>query len=306
MKAGIFQKPGIYPIIILSMLFWGMSFVWSSIVFKYYDPITTIFLRLLISTFVLSAFIYFTRQFEKMKKEDRGLFLLSSLFNPFLYFLGENFGLKSTSPTISAVIIAMIPLFTPLLAFFALKEKLSWLNISGIFISFLGIGIMLINPDLSLGASPAGVLLLLAAVASAVIYSVFLKRLTEKYSPLSIITYQNAIGVMYFLPLFLLLDFKSFIQVRPNLELIAALLQLAVFASSLAFIFFTMAVRELGVSRTNVFSNLIPVFTAIFSFIFISETFTVNKIAGMVIVISGVMITQVKPGSWNYFKRRVS
>jgi drug/metabolite transporter (DMT)-like permease len=214
--------------------------------------------------------------------------------------------LKSTSPTISAVIIAMIPLFTPLLAFFALKEKLSWLNISGIFISFLGIGIMLINPDLSLGASPAGVLLLLAAVASAVIYSVFLKRLTEKYSPLSIITYQNAIGVMYFLPLFLLLDFKSFIQVRPNLELIAALLQLAVFASSLAFIFFTMAVRELGVSRTNVFSNLIPVFTAIFSFIFISETFTVNKIAGMVIVISGVMITQVKPGSWNYFKRRVS
>jgi len=306
MKAGIFQKTGIYPIIILSMMFWGMSFVWSSIVFKYYDPITTIFLRLLISTLVLSAFIYFTRQFEKMKKEDRGLFLLSSLFNPFLYFLGENFGLKSTSPTISAVIIAMIPLFTPLLAFFALKEKLSWLNISGIFISFLGIGIMLINPDLSLGASPAGVLLLLAAVASAVIYSVFLKRLTEKYSPLSIITYQNAIGVMYFLPLFLLLDFKSFIQVRPNMELIAALLQLAIFASSLAFIFFTMAVRELGVSRTNVFSNLIPVFTAIFSFIFISETFTVNKIAGMVIVISGVMITQIKSGAWNYFKRRVS
>ncbi len=111
---------------------------------------------------------------------------------------------------------------------------------------------------------------------------------------------------MYFLPLFLLLDIKSFIQVRPNLELIAALLQLAVFASSLAFIFFTMAVRELGVSRTNVFSNLIPVFTAVFSVIFISETFTVNKIAGMVIVISGVMITQVKSGSWNYFKRRVS
>jgi len=285
---------GIYPIAILSMVFWGMSFVWTSIVFKYYNPITTIFLRLIISTLLLSAFIFFTGKFEKIKKEDRGLFLLSSLFNPFLYFLGENFGLKNSSPTISAVIIATIPLFTPLVAFFALNERISLLNIAGIFVSFLGIGIMLVNPDLSLNASPAGIMFLLWAVASAVIYSVFLKRLTKKYSSLFIITYQNALGVLYFLPLFFIFDFDHFITVMPNRELISSLLQLSVFASSLAFIFFTMTVKELGVSRTNVFSNLIPVFTAIFSAIFISEIFTTTKIAGMAIVIAGVMVAQVK------------
>ena len=219
--------------------------------------------------------------------------MLSALFNPFLYFLGENFGLQSTSPTISAVIIATIPVFTPVVAFIALKERLSWLNISGIIISFFGIGVMLVNPDLSLGASPLGVTFLLGAVVSAVIYSVFLKKLTRKYSSLTIITYQNALGVMYFLPLFLFFDYDHFITVRPNRELISALLQLSFFASSLAFIFFTMTVKELGVSRTNVFSNLIPVFTAIFSAIFISEIFSLTKIAGMAIVIAGVMFSQV-------------
>jgi drug/metabolite transporter (DMT)-like permease len=294
MKKSILHHFGIYPIVILSMIFWGMSFVWTSIVFKYYHPISTIFIRLIISTLLLTIFILLTGKFEGLKKEDRGLFLLSSLFNPFLYFLGENFGLLNSSPTISSVIIATIPVFTPLVAFIILKERISWLNIAGIFISFFGIGIMMVNPDLSLNASPAGLLFLLGAVASAVIYSVFLKKLTQKYSSLTIITYQNALGVIYFLPLFLFFDFKHFITVRPNLELISSLLQLSVFASSLAFIFFTMTVKELGVSRTNVFSNLIPVFTAIFSAIFISEIFTSTKIAGMATVIVGVMVSQFR------------
>jgi drug/metabolite transporter (DMT)-like permease len=292
-KSGLLHF-GIYPIILLSMIFWGMSFVWSSIVFKYYNPITTIFLRLVISTLLLALFIIIFNKYEKLKKEDIGLFLLSSLFNPFLYFIGENFGLKNSSPTISAVIIATIPLFTPLVAFFALKERISVLNVAGIFISFLGVGVMLVNPDLSLNASPMGLMFLFWAVVSAVIYSVFLKKLTQKYSSLTIITYQNAIGIIYFLPLFLYFDLDHFLTVRPNTELISSMLQLSFFASSLAFIFFTMAVKELGVSRTNVFSNLIPVFTAIFSAIFISEIFTATKIAGMAVVIAGVMISQLR------------
>jgi drug/metabolite transporter (DMT)-like permease len=288
------KKIGIYPIAILSMIFWGMSFVWTSIVFKYYHPITTIFLRLIISSILLAAFILITKKFEKLKKEDRGLLLISALFNPFLYFLGENFGLKNSSPTISSVIIATIPVFTPMVAFFTLKERLPWLNTAGIIVSFLGIGIMLINPDLSLNASPIGVICLLGAVASAVTYSVFLKKLTSKYSALMIITYQNIIGILYFLPFFLIFDFRHFMTVRPNMELISSLLQLSLFASSAAFIFYTMTVKEIGISRANVFTNLIPVFTAIFSAIFISEIFTVTKISGMAIVIVGVMVAQVR------------
>jgi drug/metabolite transporter (DMT)-like permease len=294
MDKSFLQRIGIYPIISLAVIFWGMSYVWTTIVFKYYHPITTIFIRLVISSILLVAYTFLSGKAEKIRKKDRWLLLLSALFNPFLYFLFENYGLKNSTPTISAVIIATIPVFVSIVAYFMLKENLSLINIIGIIVSFLGIGIMIVNPDFSLNSPIAGVILLSGAVVMAVIYTVLLKRLAHKYSALTILTYQNLIGVVYFLPLFLFFDYKYFITVRPNGELIYSLLCLAVFASTLAFIFYIMSVKKIGVSRTSVFSNLMPVVTAVFSAIFISEIFTATKITGMAIVIVGVMVAQVK------------
>jgi drug/metabolite transporter (DMT)-like permease len=216
------------------------------------------------------------------------------LLNPFLYFLSENFGLKNSTPTISAVIISTIPLFTSFAGHFMFREKLSWLNISGVVISFIGITIMMVNPDLSLNSPVKGLILLGFAVISAVVYSVLLKRLAGKYSALTIITYQNILGTVYFLPLFLIYDLDHFLTVVPDARLITSLLQLSLFASTLAFIFYTMSVKEIGISRTSIFSNLMPVFTAIFSAIFISEIFSATKITGMAIVITGVIVSQIK------------
>ncbi len=287
------NKAFIYILAILSMLFWGMSFVWTSIVFRYYNPITTIFLRLVISSLILFLVLIIFKKLEKIRRQDIGLFLISSLFNPFLYFLGENFGLKFTSPTISAVIIATIPVFTPVVAWFTLRERLLPVNIAGILISFAGIIIMLVNPDLSLNADPLGVALLFFAVVAAIGYSVLLKKLSERYSALAIITYQNMLGVLYFLPIFLVFDLDHFLQVQPDFTLVSSLIQLSVFASSLAYIFYTIVVRNIGISKTNVFTNTIPVFTAIFSYIFIAEMMGINKITGIIVVISGVFLTQL-------------
>jgi drug/metabolite transporter (DMT)-like permease len=250
-----------------------------------------------LSVAFLFLFLKFTGNLQKIRKQDYALLFISALFNPFFYFIGENYGLKHSTPAVAAVIIATIPVFTPLAAWYTLKERLHWSNVMGIFISFSGIAVMLVNPDLTLNASMKGVMMLMLAVASAVVYSIFLKKLTEKYSPVNIIAYQNLIGVVLFLPIFLVFDLRNVLAITLTVELVTSLLLLAIFASSIAFIFFTMTIKSIGVSRANVFSNLIPVFTAIFSYIFISEIFTANKIAGIVIVIFGVAITQIKKAS---------
>ncbi len=103
------QQYNVYVFAILSMIFWGMSFVWTSIVLKYYQPITTIFLRLLLSTLIMYTILKAMGRLQKIRREDWGMLFLMSVFNPFLYFLGENFGINLTSPTISAVIIGLIP-----------------------------------------------------------------------------------------------------------------------------------------------------------------------------------------------------
>ena len=283
----------VYIAALLAMGFWGMSFVWTSIVFEYYNPIATIFLRLVISSTFLFLLALSFGWLQKIKKKHLGLFLLSALFNPFFYFLGENFGLKYSTASISAVVIATIPVFTPIAAWFLIREKISMLNILGIFLSFAGILVMLVNPDFSFSTDPRGIILLLCAVFSAVIYSILLKKLTVHYSPVSIITWQNLIGTCLFLPLFLIVEMDSFMLVHPDSRLIMALLSLAILASSLAFILFAYTIKNLGVSRANVYSNLIPVITAIASYYILNELFTVSKIAGILIVISGVVLTQL-------------
>lgn len=276
------------------MLLWGMSFVWTAIVLEYYQPVTIIFLRLVISTIFLFSWVRIFQKKETINRKDYKLFFISALFNPFLYFLGENYGIKFTSPTISAVLIATIPLFAPIIAYVKLKEKLNWINIAGICISFAGILIMLLNKNLQLDASPRGVLALLIAVFSAVSYVVYLKILSTRYSPFFIIAVQNLIGLVYFLPIFLIFDFNQFISVKPSLTVISSLIALAIFCSSIAFVAFTIATREIGVSKANVFANLIPVFTGVFSFLVIGEELNLQKILGIVIVVGGLFFSQIK------------
>ena len=294
-------KIPVYFYALAAMLFWGMSFIWSSILLASYQPVSIIFCRLILSTMFLYLLKRILKVNEKINRDDWLLIFLSALFIPFLYFLGENYGLKYTTSTITAVVIETIPLFSPVFAWFFFRERLSKLNLTGIIISFIGIAMVIISGDFSLNVNPIGILILFGAVISALFYSVLLKRLSFKYSPLTLIYYQNFIGIFLFLPLFIFLDFTSFIRIVPDGRMIASFLFLSILASSLSFVFYAKTIKEIGISRANIFSNLIPVFTAVFSYMILSEVFTMQKITGIIIVVSGVFLT-----SWHKSKPLIS
>lgn len=279
-----------YPL--AAMLFWGFSFIWSSVLLRSYSPVTVIFARLIISALFLFALAWLTGRPVRIERHDRLLLLLSALFNPFLYFLGENYGLKFSSPTIAAVIVATIPVFSPVVGFLAFRERLTALNLAGIGISFGGVLMILLGPDLSLAADPVGVVCLFGAVAAALAYSATLRKLTDRYAPLTLVAWQNLIGIFLFMPLFLAFDLPEAFSVPLTTEILTALLFLSVLASSLAFVFFAQSVKLLGMSKSNIFSNLIPVFTATFSFFLLGEPFTLKKLAGMILVIGGVYLSE--------------
>lgn len=286
-----FRLP-VYFYALAAMLFWGMSFVWTSKLLVHFQPVTIIFIRLMISSVFLFLLMILTGRLERIRHEDYLILLSSAVFNPFLYFLGENFGVKLTSATISSVIIATIPVFSPIVAWLTFREKISRLNIFGIFVSFTGVAVMLATRNLSLTGEGKGVLYLFGAVFSSLIFSVFLKRLTQTYSPLTIVAWQNILGAMMFLPVFLVFERNRLGQVSITSDIVSSFLFLSVFASSLAFVFFARTVKEIGISKANIYSNLIPVFTAFFSYFLLSEAFTLQKAAGIVLVIGGVYLSE--------------
>ncbi|PLX12139.1 MAG: hypothetical protein C0598_06545 [Marinilabiliales bacterium] len=288
------KNPIIHIAAATAMFFWGITYVWSKIVFETYTPLTTVTFRLLLSAAILFAFLIITNQYEEVDKKHYKLLFISSIFNPFLYFIGEYYGLSLVSATVSAVIISTIPIFTPFVARRFFNEKLSILNIIGLLISFAGVLMLILKKDYSLNASGWGIALLFMAVFAAVIYSVMVKKLTDNYSPLTIISNQNLIGAILFIPMFFYFDFESVINIVPDSTTVLSLIMLALFGSSVCYVLYAYAIKNMDLTRANIYTNLIPIFAAITSYFFLGEEFYTIKIVGMITVIAGIILSQIK------------
>ena len=292
---------------VIAMIIWGLSFIWSSQTYKSLNPTATIFLRLVIATVFFSAILFSFRLNEKIRREHLKLFAIAALFEPFLYFIFEGYGLIYTSPIISSAIIAMIPLVTPVAAAIFLKERLSAMNIVGLIVSFTGVIVMLLNKDMEFSASPLGIMFLFLTVLVAVGYSIALIKLTHLYKPMTVTWMQNIIGMIYFIPLVFIMEKfmpSDFGNVRAY---IVPLVCLGIFCSAIAYALWAYAYSKLVASKANVYTNLIPVFTAIFSYIILifnrdnmdisdieAYELNVQKIAGIALVVGGLFLSQKK------------
>jgi drug/metabolite transporter (DMT)-like permease len=281
------------------MIFWSFSFIWFKVANKTFHPITIVFIRLLFSVIIMTTFLLITRNYMKIKKTDRKLFMMLALFEPFFYFLGESFGLTYVSATVCSVLISTIPVFAAIGARLIFKEKLKAINYAGIVTSFIGVLVFIFNTDGSISLNIKGLGLLTLAVLSAVGYNLTLSRLVGTYSPVYIVNVQNLLGAILFLPLFLIFDFKHFISTPFTFDMFRPIIELSIFASCGAFILFAYSVRNMGITKANVFSNCIPVFTAIFSFFLIGDKLTVQNITGMAIVIAGILMSQMNGKNQN-------
>lgn len=282
------------------MVIWAFSFIWTRIAIHSFPPMTLITLRLIIASTLLFLVVKLSHKFQKLRRGDIKLFFLLAFFEPFLYFVGETFGLTMVESTLAAVIISTIPLFAPVLAFLVLRERISWANILGILVSLVGVFFVIYEPFEGFKANPFGIALMFLAVFSAICYATVLRKIPTYYSTYNVIFYQNLLGLVFFIPTFFLTDFSEIKTIHVTSDGILSLVMLSVFASVVAFVLFAGAVRQVGVTRTNVFVNLIPVFTAIFSWMLLDEKLTSLKWMGIFVVVTGLFVSQL--GKINFRK----
>lgn len=285
------RKPLIYLITVISMLIWGASFSWFKVAMTFYRPLSVVFFRLVFASIALFIIIAVNKGRERIRPGDLKYFLLMAFCEPFLYFIGESYGLKHTSATLASVIIATIPLLTPIFTRFFFNERFHYLFLIGLFVSFAGV-LLIIVSDFSGQSTYFGVLLLFLAVFSAIGYGLLVGKLGRSYNALTIVQYQSFYGGLFMLPLFIIVDGSHLHEYHFSWEALAPVLKLAILASTLAYIFLNMAIRRLGLTLTNVFTNLIPVFSVVAAYFILDEVVTPRKIIGITLVIAGLCLAQ--------------
>ena len=274
---------------------WGMSYIWTDKLIGLGIPIFYfVFVRILLAGLVLFLFNTAYGRIKRIQRQDLPKYLLLAFFEPFIYFICETFGLKLTgSPTLSALVIATIPIFSIGAGMLFFKEKINIVNIIGILFSLIGI-VMVAMAKGELGEKFIwGVVLLLIAVIAEVGHASITKSLSGNYSSQIIVMYQFLIGSIYLFPLFLWKGTEGFdVTVYFSPEVWYPLICLAILCSSLAFSLWVSTIKNLGVAKSSIFSALIPVAAAVIAWVLGHEMLNSRQWIGIGISTVGVILSQ--------------
>jgi len=288
------------------MLIWAGAGIAVKEALLVFPPLTLIVVRFTIAVLLMLALGLVFRKNEILglqlaDKQDIPLFILGGLFQPFLYFIFETYTYQSfDSPTIAEALLSTQPVLAPIFALVLLREKITRNNVIGIVLSTIGMLMLLLvgSDNFALG-NPWGVLLAFLTVSMSVSYSIVLRRIPSRYSPLTIVFYVQLFSLCLFYPLWgfteasqLLHTLHSTLYTLHQATPLLAVLYLAIFASVAAFVLFCYTVRKIGVTRANVFNNVRAVFTAILMWIIFGEILPIWKLVGIFLIIVGLFISQ--------------
>ena len=310
---------------VAAMLIWAGAGIAVKEALVVFSPLTLIVMRFTLAVLLmLSIGLLFRHNsivgLQRVERKDIPLFLLGGLFQPFLYFIFETYTYQSfSSPTVAEALLSTQPVMAPLFAWVLLRERVTRNNILGIVLSTLGVMMLLMMGGGPLamgdGSIGKGVLLAVLTVSMSVSYSVVLRRIPTQYSPLSIVFYVQSFALVLFWAMWGISGIgdgisgtgdgisgigdgilgDSAMRLLGEEQWVKSLLSvgyLAVLASVTAFILFCYTVRQIGVTRANVFNNVRPVFTAILMWMMFGEILPIWKIIGIIIIIIGLFISQ--------------
>ena len=285
----------IYIASTFAITLWGMSYIWTDQLIAQNIPIFYfVFVRILMAGVVLFLFNTAYARIKRIQRQDLPKFLLLAFFEPFIYFICETYGLKLTgSPTLSAMVIATIPIFSIGAGIIFFREKINLINIGGILLTLVGI-VMVAMAHGTLGENFIwGVVLLLLAVISEVGHASITKSLSGNYSSQIIVMYQFLIGAVYLFPLFLWKGLDGFdMEIYFDGDVWYPIICLAILCSSLAFSLWVSTIKNLGVAKSSIFSALIPVAAAIIAWLLGHEMLNQRQWIGIAISTVGVVLSQ--------------
>jgi len=288
-----------------TILFWGLSFVATSVIIDTLPPVITAMIRFLIAWLVLVILTKSHKPYGNLKHR-----LLCGLWGITLYFIFENLALGYTSPTNVSLIISTIPMFNLVYLKIFSSVTISKKNVVGSIIAFLGVSVVIIGDQFRLEVNPFGDFLTILAVIAWIMYTHYIIEIEKKNTSkprkneflrtLSVTRSITFWGFVFLIPPSII-EFFSF---KGNIflpfqspKIIFSLLYLGIVCSSLAYYFWNESLKHLGPRKTTNSLFTIPIITAFAQGIFLKDVPHLTTIIGGILVIAGLFYSENKTES---------
>lgn len=276
----------------LTVTVWSLTYISTKVVLETLTPLEISLYRFIIG-YLFLLLIKPPRKFKLNLKEDLNI-ILSGFFGIFLYYVVENSATKLTQASHVAIIVSTIPLITSILAHYINKdERFRLSTILTFIISFTGVTLVILDgSSLSTGLPVGNILALLGAIIFG-LYNIFIRRIDIKIDPLTRGRKINFYGLLFIILLYVFTPEKSSFSELLNIRYGSNILFLGIVASGLCVLMWGYSITGLGAVTSSRYIYLAPVITGIASFFILNEGFTFNKLLGMFLVLTGMVIPEL-------------
>jgi len=287
----------IYLLMVVAAFFWAGAFIAGKYGIQEFSPLALTFFRFLLASLII--FIIMVKYEQKdwhLKKEDWKVVLLLGTVGMMGYHILFFAALKYTTSINASIIAATNPMITSVLAVSFAGEGLNIKRVGAIFIALIGVILTITNWDLSFLSHFAfnkGDILMLFAVVCWASYAVVSKRVMPKYSPLILSTYSFLVCTVLLFPFVVWEQIQySFLSSTTWLGW-TSVIYMAIFPTVIGYLIQQISFKAIGASRTNIFINLVPIFSIILATIILNEQFSGLKLVSAGIIISGVYLNSI-------------
>src|SRR5690625_3311204 len=281
--------------LIIVAIIWGSGFTATAMTLKAYTPYQSMAVRFLIGAIFLAIIFH-----KQLKAIQRSTLIKGVILGVILYiaFALQTVGLSYTTPSKNAFLTAVNVIAVPIICYMLFKQRLDRFEVTGAFLTIVGIGLLSI--DFSGAINIGDVLSLLCAFAFA-FHIIFTGKFveTEKPVPLTIIQFSSA-AIIGFVVLLLRGEMHFPIETTP----LVSLIYLGVFSTGIAFFLQTYAQQFVSETKAAIILSTEAVWGMFFSIIIIQEIVTLKMAFGAAIIIVAILVTELKQRI--FFTRRTA
>ena len=234
---------------------------------------------------------------KKQKTAPKDLLLLfaAGLLGVVINQITFIIGLSSTSPVTASLITSLLPVVTLVLAFFFMKEPISWMKVIGIIIGASGALILILNNTGSNATSSIkGIVLIFISSLSYAFYLTLFKRLIASYHPIHLMKWMFTFALVVSLPIcyndFLAVSFSGI-----SIENWYRIIYVVFFATFIAYLLIPIGQRTVRPTTLSMYNYLQPFVASALAVFWRMDTFGYQNILSAVLVFAGVyVVTQSK------------
>ena len=287
-----------YLLLVFVAILWAGNIVVSKKIIYSLPPFTLSMIRFLLASVLLLPWLLRKKSFTKLRESKafyRLLFMAVTgvlLFNSFLYS-----GLRFTSAINASFVNSLSPLAIFILSVFWLKEEITYRQILGLIVSFLGVlwivsqgnYLNIINMQLNIGD-----IFVFAGCFTWALYSNMAKVVMRKIPPMETAALGIVIGTVFLIPASIF-ELQFFKDIEISWVTAVTIAYLVVFASIVATALWFDGINKVGAARAANYYNLIPIFSIIMAVIFLKEELFTYHYIGGILVFSGLYLSSAVP-----------